>query len=55
MFLRPEDSSGEVKDSHFIIDVIISIIVQVGPNKMVQVVTDYAPVCKAAGLIVEIR
>ena len=55
MFLRAEDCSGELKDSHFIADVLISAIEQVGPDKVVQVITDNAPVCKAAGLIIESR
>ena len=55
MFLRAEDCSGELKDSHFIADVLISAIEQVGPDKVVQVITDNAPVCKATGLIIESR
>jgi hypothetical protein len=55
MFLREEDCSGEVKDSKFIADILISAIEQVGPTNVVQVITDNAPVCKAAGLIVESR
>ena len=55
MFLKAEDFSGEVKDAQFIVVVIIKSIEQVGPNKVVQVITDNAPVCKAAGLIIEGR
>ena len=55
MFLRAKDSSGEVKDSKFIADILISAIEQVGPTNVVQVITDNAPVCKDAGLIVESR
>ena len=57
MFLKAEDCSGEVKDAQFIVDVIIKSIEQeqVGPNKVVQVITNNAPVCKAAGLIIEGR
>ena len=55
MFLKAKDSSGDVKDAQFIVDVIIKSIEQVGPNKVVQVITDNAPVCKAAGLIIEGR
>jgi hypothetical protein len=55
MFLRAEDCSGEVKDNKFIADILISAIEQVGPANVVQVITDNAPVCKAAGLIVESR
>ena len=55
MFLRAEDCSGEIKDSNFIAEVLISAIEQVGPSNVVQVITDNALVCKAAGLIVESR
>lgn len=55
MFLKAEDCSGEVKDAQFIADILIKSIEQIGPNKVVQVVTDNAPVCKVAGLIVENR
>ena len=44
MFLRAEDCSGELKESHFIADVLISAIEQVGPDKVVQVITNNAPV-----------
>eukprot|EP00253_Pinus_taeda_P017793 PITA_17793 len=49
MFIKAEDCSGEVKDAQFIADVIIKAIEQIGSNKVVQVITDNAPVCKAAG------
>jgi hypothetical protein len=55
MFLRAEDCSGEVKDNKFIADILISAIEQVGLANVVQVIIDNAPVCKAAGLIVESR
>jgi hypothetical protein len=55
MFLRVEDCSAEVKDRKFIADILISAIEQVGPANVVQVITDNAPVCKVAGLIVESR
>ena len=55
MFIKAEDCSGEVKDAQFIADVIIKAIEQIGPNKVVQVITDNAPVCKAARLIIEGR
>jgi hypothetical protein len=55
MFLRAEDCFGEVKDNKFIVDILISAIEQVGPTNVVQVITDNAPVCKAAGLTVESR
>lgn len=53
VFLKAIDASGEYKDKHFIADLIMSTINEVGPHNVVQVITDNAPVCKAAGLIVE--
>ena len=50
-----EDCSGEVKDAQFIADVIIKSIEQVGANRVVQVITDNAPVYKVASLIIEGR
>ena len=55
MFLTAEDYSGEVKDAHFIADVIMKAIEQMGCSKVVQVITDIALVCKVAGLIIESR
>ena len=40
MFLKDEDYSGEVKDAQFIANVLIEAIEQIGPNKVVQVITD---------------
>ena len=54
-FIKVEDRSGEVKDAQFIANVLIKAIEQIGPNKVMQVITDNAPVCKVAGLIVESR
>ena len=55
MFLKADDCSGEVKYAQFIADLIIKSIEQVGPNKVVQVIMDNAPVCKFASLIIEER
>jgi hypothetical protein len=55
MFLRAEDCSGEVKDSNFTTEILIVVIEQVGPENVVQVITDNAHFCKVVGLIVESR
>lgn len=47
MFIKAEDCSGEVKEAQFIADVIIKAMEQIGPNKVVQVITDNAPICKS--------
>ena len=55
MSLKEEDCSCEVKDSNFIVEILIVAIEQVGPTNVVQVIIDNAPVYKAASLIVESR
>ena len=55
IFIRAEDCSRETKDAQFIANILIKYIEQIGPSKVVQVITDNAPVCKATGLIVESR
>ncbi|KAK1555136.1 hypothetical protein Q3G72_022410 [Acer saccharum] len=50
-----EPVKGEQKDKFFISNLLIDAIRDIGPEKVVQVVTDNAPVCKAVGLLVESR
>ena len=45
MFLKAQDCLGEVKDAQFIVDILIKSIEQIGPSKVVQVITDNALVC----------
>ncbi|KAG8376087.1 hypothetical protein BUALT_Bualt09G0027000 [Buddleja alternifolia] len=53
MFVRAVNCQGEYKDKWFISHLIKEVIIQVGVANVVQVVTDNAPVCRAAGLLVE--
>ncbi|KAG8377696.1 hypothetical protein BUALT_Bualt08G0059600 [Buddleja alternifolia] len=53
MFIRAVNCQGEFKDKWFISNLIKEVIIQVGVTNVVQVVTDNAPVCRAAGLLVE--
>jgi hypothetical protein len=53
MFLKAIDCSGVEKDATFISTILIDAIESVGPHNVVQVITDNAQVCRAAGLIVE--
>ncbi|GAU44553.1 hypothetical protein TSUD_400170 [Trifolium subterraneum] len=53
IFLKAIDGTGEFKDRHFIANLILSVIDEVGAQNVVQVITDNAPVCKAAASIVE--
>eukprot|EP00253_Pinus_taeda_P025286 PITA_25286 len=55
MFLKAVDCSGIEKDASFMSTILIDAIESVGPHNVVQVITDNAQVCKAAGLIVEGR
>jgi hypothetical protein len=55
MFLKDIDCSGVEKDATFISTILIDAIESVGPQNVVQVITDNAQVCKASGLIVEGR
>ncbi|XP_058750554.1 uncharacterized protein LOC131623560 [Vicia villosa] len=53
MFLKAIDGTGEFKDKHYIAKLILNTIDEVGAQNVVQVITDNAPVSKAAELIVE--
>eukprot|EP01018_Ginkgo_biloba_P006698 Gb_18188 [translate_table: standard] len=55
MFLNAVDCNGELKDATFIASIRIDTIESIGPLNVVQVITDNARVCKAAGLLVEAR
>ena len=55
MFLKAVDCEGQVKDAQFIADILIQCINEVGPQNVVQVVTDNAKNCRAAGMLVETR
>ncbi|KAH1241966.1 hypothetical protein GmHk_07G019414 [Glycine max] len=53
MFLKAIDCSNEIKDKDFIAKHMREVIMEVGHSNVVQIVTDNAAVCKAAGLIIE--
>ena len=56
MFLKAINcEGGETKDNHFIADLLINTIQDIGPQKVVQVITDNAAACKAAGHVVEAK
>ncbi|XP_020415467.1 uncharacterized protein LOC18782979 [Prunus persica] len=52
---RAINCEGECKDKFFMANLLIESIREIGPQNVVQVVTDNAPVCKAAGHIVEAK
>ncbi len=53
MFLKAVDMGGETKDAAYIVGQLIDCIREVGADSVIQVVTDSAAVCKAAGRLVE--
>ncbi len=53
MFLKAVDTRGETKDAAYIAGQLIDCIREVGADSVIQVVTDSAAVCKAAGKLVE--
>ena len=55
MFLKAINCEGETKDKHFRADLLINTIQNIGPQKVVQVITDNVAAYKAAGHIVEAK
>ena len=55
MFLKAIKCEGETKDKHFIANLLINTIQEIGPQKVVQVITDNAVACKEAGHIMEAK
>ncbi|XP_058761845.1 uncharacterized protein LOC131635251 [Vicia villosa] len=53
VFLKVVDTSGEIKSKHYIADRMAELIQEVGEENVIQVITDNAPVCKAAGMVIE--
>ena len=45
MFLKAINCEGETKDKHFIADLLINTIQEIGPQKVVQVITDNVVAC----------
>uniref|UniRef100_A0A2N9J571 DUF659 domain-containing protein n=1 Tax=Fagus sylvatica TaxID=28930 RepID=A0A2N9J571_FAGSY len=53
IFLKAIDGTKEYKDKHYIARLLLDAISEVGPQNVVQVITDNAAVMKSAGSIVE--
>ena len=53
MFLKAINCEGQVKDRFFIANLITQVIEEVGAQNVVQVITDNAPVCASAGLLIQ--
>ncbi|TXG72452.1 hypothetical protein EZV62_001031 [Acer yangbiense] len=55
MFLKAINCEGKYKDKHFISNMLIESIREIGPQNVVQVITNNTSACKAAGLLVEAK
>ena len=55
MFLKAINCEGEYKDKYFISNLLLEIIHAVGPQNVVQVITNNAPICRSAGMLVQGR
>jgi len=55
MFLKSINAFDEIKDKDFIARHMRDVIMEVGPNNVVQIITDNAAVCKAAGMLIELE
>uniref|UniRef100_A0A2N9GH34 DUF659 domain-containing protein n=1 Tax=Fagus sylvatica TaxID=28930 RepID=A0A2N9GH34_FAGSY len=53
IFLKAIDGTKEYKDKHYIALLLLDAISEVGPHKVVQVITDNAAIMKSTGSIVE--
>ncbi|XP_075640296.1 putative transcriptional regulator tpeD [Castanea sativa] len=53
LFIKSIDGTKEYKDKHFISDLFLKVIGEVGHTNVVQIITDNASVMKAAGSLVE--
>ncbi|XP_031489258.1 uncharacterized protein LOC116256869 [Nymphaea colorata] len=50
IFLKAVDASGEYKDAGYLKQLFVEAIKELGPDKVVQLITDNDAVCKSAGL-----
>ncbi|KAL3820010.1 hypothetical protein ACJIZ3_005915 [Penstemon smallii] len=53
VFIRATNCQGQYKDKFFIANLIREVITEIGVSNVVQVITDNALVCRAAGLLIE--
>ena len=55
LLLKAVDALGKYKDAHFMGELFIKTIEEVGVDSCVQIITDNAPVCNAIHMIVETK
>ncbi|KAF8065964.1 RNF32 [Scenedesmus sp. PABB004] len=54
-FITAVDTTGKTKNAEYVAGVLMNVIEMVGPEHVVQVCTDCAAVCKAAGVLIMAR
>jgi hypothetical protein len=55
VFLKAIDGTKEYKDKYYISELLMNVIKEIGPEKVVQVITDNAYVMKVAGSLIEVE
>ena len=55
LFIKSIDGTKKYKDKHFIADLFLKVIGEVGHQHVVQIITNNAFIMKAAGSIVEVE
>jgi len=55
MFLKSINASDEIKDKNYIAKHMRDVVMEVGADNVVQIITDNATVCKAAGMLIELE
>ena len=55
VFLKAVDTLGKYKDAQYMGELFIKVIEDVGVDSCVQIITNNAPVCKVAGMIMEAK
>ena len=53
--MKAVDALGKYKDAQYMVELFIKVIEDVGVDSCVQIITDNAPVCKAASMILEAK
>jgi len=55
MFLKLINASDEIKDKDFIARHMRDVVMEVGPDNVVQIITDNAVVCKVTSMLIELE
>jgi len=55
MFLKSINAFDDIKDKDFITRHMRDVVMEVGPDNVVQIITNNAAICKAAGMLIELE